>query len=139
MDDFQIFEDVFCFIGKIFVENVNYLLIVVECSKIATVGLSQASILRIDKVCALPLLKNGMTHCRIFDKQQSKHVMNNNNLRNFKNHHKKLVKFVSEKVAQAQNSKLIDDIVRFINLSGNFYFSINADLTLTSQKYSFFF
>lgn len=107
---------------------------VVECSKVATVGLSEASILRIDKVCALPLIKDGYTQCQIFDIQQAQPVINNNNFKKIKNHHKKLVKFVSEKVAQAQNPKLIDDIVRYINVSGNFYFSFNADLTLTSQK-----
>lgn len=108
---------------------------VIECSKVATVGISQASILKIDKVCALPLLKDGYSHYQIFSNQQPQSVVNSNNLRKFKNHQKKFVKFVSEKVSQ--NSKLIDDIVRFINISGNFYFSLDFDLTLTAQRYFF--
>lgn len=132
MEDIKVYGDVYCCLGKIIIENINYLLLVIECTGVAQLEHCNSVIYRIDKVCALPILLDGFVYSRLFTKNICDSFSNLNKL---KNHHKKIVKFVSDKVLP--NSKFIDDIVRFVNESSNFYFSFTTDLTLTVQKFFF--
>lgn len=127
MGDLRIYGDVYCCLGKISIEDINYLLLAIECTGVAQLEHCDAVIYRIDKICALPIFLDGFIYSRLFAKNLG------DGLTKLKNHHKKIVKFVSNKVSPS--SKFIDDIVRFINESSNFYFSFSTDLTLTVQKF----
>lgn len=130
LEDLQVYGDIFCYFGKIVVDHISYLILVTERSEVAKLEHYQSVVYRVDKVCALPLVKDGFIHSGLFTRNAI-----NDGLTRLKNHHKKIVKFVSDKVST--NVKFIDEIVRFINESSNFYFSTTVDLTVTIQKYSF--
>ncbi|KAI1726865.1 sacI homology domain-containing protein [Ditylenchus destructor] len=125
LEDFQVFGNICHFFGKITVQCISYLILVIDSTEVAFLPHCKSTIRRIDKVCALPVLADGYIHSRIFEKSLV-------GITKFKNHPKKIVKFVSDKVNVS--SKRIDDLVRFINESGNFYFSFQADLTLSIQR-----
>jgi hypothetical protein len=118
---------------------------------LAQIGPKNASIWRIDKVCALPVLTDGLIHKRLFDAAGLDH------LERLKSQPKKLVKFISLKVPMRNlpgSPKLIEEIVKyffwterfentifffilqvnFFNQPNSFYFAQNFNITRTLQS-----
>uniref|UniRef100_A0A915CMG1 SAC domain-containing protein n=1 Tax=Ditylenchus dipsaci TaxID=166011 RepID=A0A915CMG1_9BILA len=130
LEDIQICSDsIHCFIGKIRIQGVDYLLFVIESTEVAVLTHPQSTVRRIDKVCALPVLDDGFAHSQIFERSSDGP---SKSLAKLRNHKRKLVKFVSDKV----NNSIIIDLVNFINESGTFYFSFGMDLTLSTQRHN---
>lgn len=124
--DIHIIGDIRTFIGKIYVEGIYYLLVVVEQSSIGKYGPAQAEIFRIDRVAAIPVINNGRIDRSFLDGSMS-------TIEKLKNSQKKLMKFVSDKIAAGQKM-LIDEILKLFNANGDFYYSKDADLTLSIPK-----
>uniref|UniRef100_A0A914HMP0 SAC domain-containing protein n=1 Tax=Globodera rostochiensis TaxID=31243 RepID=A0A914HMP0_GLORO len=131
LEDFELLGDIFAFIGKIVVEEIAYLLLVTECSELGQIETVNASFLRIEKVCALPVLTDGMIHKKLFDMSPL------DNLERLKSRPKDLLKLVSHKVPIKNlptSPKLIEEIVAFFNQPKSFYFALNFDITKTLQR-----
>ena len=91
-------------------ENISYLLLVTECTQLAHIPFKGATICRVDKVCALPVLTDGLLiHKRLFDAPNDM-----DHLDRLKSQPKKLAKLISHKVPLRNlptSPKLIDEIV----------------------------
>ncbi|KAL3120755.1 hypothetical protein niasHT_008047 [Heterodera trifolii] len=131
LEDFELLGDVFAFIGKITVDDISYLLLVSECSEIAEIETVNAKLTRVERVCALPVLTDGMIHKKLFD------IPSLDGFERLKNRPRNLLKLMSHKVPIKNlptSPKLIDEIIAFFNQPKSFYFSHNFDITKTLQQ-----
>ncbi|KAE9549760.1 hypothetical protein FO519_007030 [Halicephalobus sp. NKZ332] len=120
-------------IGKIKVEDIVYLLVVVNSTKVAVRERRNTEIRRIDKVAAVLVDPKERVEADVLES-------GSNNFSKLKSSQKKFIKFVSGKSTIVQ-PKLVDEILRLFNDNGDFYFETNGgDLTkniqLTSTSHS---
>uniref|UniRef100_A0AAF5Q0J4 SAC domain-containing protein n=1 Tax=Wuchereria bancrofti TaxID=6293 RepID=A0AAF5Q0J4_WUCBA len=109
------------FIGKILVENECYLLVVVECTPVATYPCTNDTISHIDRVIAIPVEKDGLP---------CKPVISPSKLEKIKISRKKVMHFITGK---GNSIRLIDEILQLFN-GGDFYICFKRDITLNTQS-----
>lgn len=113
-------------IGKIKVEDIIYLLVVVNSTKVADRKTRNTEIRRIDKVAAILVDPNERVETDVLES-------GGNNFSKLKNSQKKFIKFVSGKSTVVQ-PKLVDEILRLFNDNGDFYLETGGgDLTRNIQ------
>ncbi|VDN81752.1 unnamed protein product [Brugia pahangi] len=109
------------FIGKILVGNECYLLVVVECTPVATYPCTNDTINHIDRVVAIPVEKDGLP---------CKPVISPSKLEKIKISRKKVMHFITGK---GNSIRLIDEILQLFN-GGDFYICFKRDITLNTQR-----
>ncbi|VIO96841.1 Uncharacterized protein BM_BM6251 [Brugia malayi] len=109
------------FIGKILVGNECYLLVVVECTPVATYPCTNDTINHIDRVVAIPVEKDGLP---------CKPVISPSKLEKIKISRKKVMHFITGK---GNSIRLIDEILQLFN-GGDFYICFKRDITLNTQS-----
>jgi len=85
----------------------------IECTEIAQIAVKNASIWRMNKCIALPILMDGLIQRRLFDDASTQ-----NHIEKLKNQPRKLAKLISHKVPVRNlptSPKLIDEIVCVFN------------------------
>uniref|UniRef100_A0A915P994 SAC domain-containing protein n=1 Tax=Meloidogyne floridensis TaxID=298350 RepID=A0A915P994_9BILA len=132
LEDLELIGDVFAFIGKVVIDGISYLLLVTQCSELGKISSKNDTIYRIEKVCALPILADGMK-CKTF----FENINGIDNLERLKNQPKKFAKMISHKMPMRNlpiSPKLIDEIVVFLSQPNSFYFAHNFDITRSLQS-----
>nr|CAD2167911.1 unnamed protein product [Meloidogyne enterolobii] len=132
LEDLELIGDVFAFIGKVVIDGISYLLLVTQCSELGKISSKNDTIYRIEKVCALPILADGMK-CKTF----FENIDGIDNLERLKNQPKKFAKMISHKMPMRNlpiSPKLIDEIVVFLSQPNSFYFAHNFDITRSLQS-----
>lgn len=120
-------------LGTLHADGSPYLLVVVATTAVAKVAHTQKDILRIDRIVAVPVADDGRIDTQLL--QQNGAIANG--LDKLRSQPKKLLKLVSDRTTPSA-AKVIDDVVKLVNDSGNFYFSIGHDLTSCTQRYVFY-
>ncbi|TKR96464.1 hypothetical protein L596_010475 [Steinernema carpocapsae] len=104
----------------------TFLLVVSRATPVAKYR-NGTKVLQIERVNAIPMENNGRVEDFTLDGAAS------GNLEKLKNHQKKLMKFVTNKITYP---KKIDEILRLFNDGGDFYYASGGeDITLCLQKY----
>ncbi|KAF7640188.1 SAC domain-containing protein [Meloidogyne graminicola] len=139
LEDLELIGDVFAFIGKVMIDGISYLLFVTQCSEAGENYFKNDTIYQIEKVCALPILADGMKCKTIFG-----NINEIDHLERLKNQPKKIAKMISHKMPMRNlpiSPKLIDEIVIFnilivvfLSQPDSFYFSHNFDITRSLQS-----
>lgn len=117
--------DVSGVVGSLRAANERYLLLITQCTPVATFPCTQAEIHHVDRVLAVQLEDN-----TTIDKIELS--VAKTHLGKIRSSQRKLLKFVSDKVSSS--SRTIDEILRLFNESGDFYVCFGSDLTLTAQR-----
>jgi hypothetical protein len=93
------------------IDGISYLLLVTQCSELGKITSKNELIYRIEKVCALPILADGMNCKNLFE-----NITTLDHLERLKNQPKKFAKMISHKMPMRNlpiSPKLIDEIVSF--------------------------
>lgn len=125
--DFELIANIFCFVGKIVVDDGIYLLLVNDCTEITKVGHEKSPVRKINKICALRVKTGG--EMRLIEFCPSLLTSKpNSSPKSFAN-------LIASRVNNIKSpGKLIDDILAFFNQSTSFYFSNDIDITRTLQS-----
>lgn len=94
------------------IDGISYLLFVTQCSEAGKITSKNDTIYQIEKVCALPILADGMKCKTIFG-----NINEIDHLERLKNQPKKIAKMISHKMPMRNlpiSPKLIDEIVSFL-------------------------
>ncbi|CAD5206969.1 unnamed protein product [Bursaphelenchus okinawaensis] len=113
------------FFGRLECDNCTYLLLISQSTKIGTFGPEDSPVYRIDRLVAIPVVNDGNLAPDCLE--------NDTGFERIKNQQKKLFNFVTNR---SNTSRLIDEVLKLVNVSGSFYYSESHDLTLRSQRHS---
>ncbi|CAD5210214.1 unnamed protein product [Bursaphelenchus xylophilus] len=116
----------FCgFFGRLECDDGSYLLLISQSSKIGHVGPSESPVFRIDRLVAIPIVDDGSLSPACLE--------NDTGFDRLKNQQKRLFKFVTR---NSTSSRLIDEVLKLVNVSASFYYTEEHDLTLRTQRHS---
>uniref|UniRef100_A0A0K0FXZ8 Phosphatidylinositide phosphatase SAC2 (inferred by orthology to a human protein) n=1 Tax=Strongyloides venezuelensis TaxID=75913 RepID=A0A0K0FXZ8_STRVS len=130
VEDIEIVCDIYGVIGIIDIDGSYFLLIITSASIVGSFRTESDTIFKINKISAISIEDNN----KIDDTQL---INNTNALEKIINSHKKVIKFVSDKIQPQQYQKtILDDVLKMFNENGDFYFSYRYSLTLNTQRYA---
>uniref|UniRef100_A0AC35U967 SAC domain-containing protein n=1 Tax=Rhabditophanes sp. KR3021 TaxID=114890 RepID=A0AC35U967_9BILA len=127
--DFELISEIYGVIGILVVEKNTYLLVITNCSVVGNFRIHSENIYKIDRIFAIQINDNDKIDV-------IKIEASTNAIDKLKSSHKKMMKFVSGKIQQTQTDALVDDLLKMFNENGDFYFSYNYSLTLSTQKFA---
>ena len=133
LDDLYVLGDVFGIIGKIVTDDQPHLLLIGDADVVGELGPVDEPVYRVRRALALPIVDDGSIKPipePPLSSSSSSHALNK-----LKNQQRQLLDLVSRGAAVASPAKLIDEIIRLINESENFYFCRSLDLTLNTQRF----
>ena len=113
------------------IDGIAYVLLGIECTETAKMQQFDATIWRLDKITAIPILPEKDNQAQPCSTKTEGKIA-----KTFKSQPKAFVKYISTKakINSESSSPIIDEIVAFFNTSSSFYFSNQFDITKTLQR-----